>query len=209
MGNKYVLLIRHGETAGNREKRYVGTTDEDLTPEAVQALTRLRKERLPGFFRTCFGGNAAGQITLYISPLRRCRETASILFPGVSAAEVEDFREMNFGQFEYRNYRELNGNRDYQAYIDSGGEAAFPGGESKEVFCGRVVRAAEPLIFRKKTKNGPDENEMVAIVAHGGTIMAIMDRFSDPHEDYFSWQLPPGGMLLTRAEKRSLKIVER
>ena len=33
-----VYLIRHGSTAGNLEHRYVGSTDEELTEEAVQKL---------------------------------------------------------------------------------------------------------------------------------------------------------------------------
>ena len=33
-----ILLLRHGETAGNLEKRYVGRTDEGLTEAAIQAL---------------------------------------------------------------------------------------------------------------------------------------------------------------------------
>ena len=33
-----IYLIRHGETMGNREKRYIGRTDESLTKEAEQEL---------------------------------------------------------------------------------------------------------------------------------------------------------------------------
>lgn len=199
----YVLLVRHGETSGNREGRYVGSTDEELTAMAVRSLERARREKLPQVLSRCFEGEKDVHevaIRLYVSPMRRCRETAAILFPGIKGTVIDDFREMNFGQFEYRNYGELNGNPAYQAYIDSGGEAAFPGGESKAEFCKRVVRAAEPVIFRK---------ELTVIVAHGGTIMAIMDRFSRPHQDYFSWRLAPGGMLLVKRNERSLEVVER
>ena len=26
-------------------------------------------------------------------------------------------------------------------------------------------------------------------VVHGGTIMAVLDRFSEPHRDYYDWQI--------------------
>ena len=31
-----IVLIRHGMTQGNKEYRYVGTTDEGLLPESVE-----------------------------------------------------------------------------------------------------------------------------------------------------------------------------
>lgn len=256
MAEQYVLLVRHGETSGNRERRYVGSTDEGLTAEAAQALKtagRAKAQKLmslcarerensleiPESERTTASETLRGtdrdlsdgrvlNLKLCMSPMRRCRETAAILFPDVRGSVIDDFREMDFGQFEYKNYSELNGNPAYQAYIDSGGESAFPGGESKRAFCERVVRAAEPLIFKnardvsdseKLQKASKDENRgggtsdpengLTVLVVHGGTIMAIMDRFSSPHEDYFSWRMAPGGMLLLKRNGRSLEVVER
>lgn len=37
-----ILLIRHGATKGNREGRYVGSTDEELLEEAVVTLQKQR-----------------------------------------------------------------------------------------------------------------------------------------------------------------------
>ena len=33
-----------------------------------------------------------------------------------------------------------------------------------------------------------EEAEAVFVV-HGGTIMAVLDRFSEPHRDYYDWQI--------------------
>lgn len=30
-----VMLIRHGQTAGNAQRRYIGRTDEPLSPEGI------------------------------------------------------------------------------------------------------------------------------------------------------------------------------
>ena len=65
-------LIRHGMTKGNQEHRYVGTTDEDLLPE--------EKERLQA--RTA--DMNLHPAVVFVSPARRCRETAACLFPGTA-----------------------------------------------------------------------------------------------------------------------------
>ena len=119
-----IWLIRHGMTAGNLEQRYVGTTDEPLCEKGRQ---QILDKRWAHQFED-----------IYVSPMRRCWETAEILFPTVHQIVVENFRERSFGEFEYRNYRELNGNPDYQAWIDSGGTIGFPGGENLKEFCDRI-----------------------------------------------------------------------
>ena len=57
-----VYLIRHGQTQGNLERRYIGSTDQPLCPAGREALGPL-----PPVDR------------VYASPLRRCRETAALL----------------------------------------------------------------------------------------------------------------------------------
>ena len=119
---------------------------------------------------------------VYISPLRRCRESASILFPDKPPICVEDFRECGFGRFEYKNYKELTGDPAYQHFIDSFGESAFPGGETKSAFSKRVCEAFLALEIRSDA----------ALVVHGGTIMALLDHFASPHRGFYDWQLSCG-----------------
>ena len=62
------MLIRHGETAGNQKQRYIGRrTDEPLLPQSQEVLKQLD-----------YGEPQA----VYASPMLRCTQTASILFPG-------------------------------------------------------------------------------------------------------------------------------
>ena len=76
------LLIRHGQTQGNREHRYIGCrTDEPLCPEGIAALQ---------------GKSYPPAAKVYVSPLRRCLETAALLYPDVPTEVVEDFRECDF-----------------------------------------------------------------------------------------------------------------
>lgn len=182
-----LLLIRHGMTKGNLEHRYVGSTDEGLLPNEKE---RLREMRLTDGLKI---------EKVFISPMLRCRETLECLFSEVISnnAEivVQDFREMEFGDFEYMNYKEINEDPDpehkaaYQRYIDSMGESPFPGGESKAEFTKRVVSAFEKEVI-PVIKNSSEAD--FALVVHGGTIMALMDKYSESHKDYFDWNLKPG-----------------
>ena len=171
-----IILIRHGATAGNAEKRYIGArTDEPLSEEGKRQLTGLKTQR-PELSQCkeadgrrhglnnskidssqCIQGlESDGQQLfvlqfrrldrLYASPMRRCLETADILFDGQKVRTIENFRETDFGAFEGKNYMELSGDPAYQAWIDSNGEMAFPGGESREAFIRRSVEGFREMV---------------------------------------------------------------
>lgn len=171
-----LYIIRHGATKGNREHRYVGTTDEGLLGETCTGLKKRRREMfLPKEGR------------VYVSPLCRCMETARILLPDREYIAVEEFRECDFGQFEYRNYKELNGNPDYQKFVNSWGRCGFPSGESREQFQDRCIRG-----FEKILPNIMNDSQDTVFVVHGGTIMALLHKYSFPHRDYYEWQADNG-----------------
>ena len=164
------VLIRHGKTQGNLERRYIGSrTDEPL---CAQGADELRQRQYPPVGR------------VFASPMKRCLETAAIVYPGVPVEIVPDFRECDFGDFENHNYAELNGRADYQAWIDSGGELPFPNGESRAQFASRCVAAFEQIRCQ------PCD---CAMIAHGGTVMAIMEQHARPGGSYFDFQLPNCG----------------
>ncbi len=166
-----IVLIRHGMTRGNLEGRYIGCgTDEGL---CGQGIAMLRQVRLPPVSR------------VYASPMLRCLQSAAILYPGIPPQTVDDFRECSFGIFEGKSYRELNGRPDYQAWIDSGGTAPFPGGESRAQFAKRSLDA-----FRSLDLYGRKED--CALVVHGGTIMAVMEAMARPAGSYFDFQVKCG-----------------
>ena len=180
------VFLRHGATAGNWEGRYVGRTDEALSPQGRAALEGLSPP-------------PAGR--LYVSPMRRCRETAALLYPGLEPISVAGFRECDFGDFEYKNHRELAADPRYQAWIDSGGALPFPGGESREEFCARCRAAFLPLLEG-------DWAGRAALVVHGGTIMAVLSGFALPRRDYFDYQVKNGRGYLCRLEGGGLRVLE-
>lgn len=173
-------MIRHGKTPGNADRRYVGRTDEALELEEEKRLACIRQ-----------AGIYPERAVVCVSPMKRCRQTAAVLFPEEMQYAVDGLQECDFGEFEYKNYEELKERPDYQAWIDSGGVSGFPGGESLEAFCCRVTDAFEKMVNAVIEGRLPCDRQM-AVVCHGGTIMAVMAAFGWPHREYFSWQVSNG-----------------
>lgn len=169
-----LLLIRHGETEGNKRKRYIGKkTDEPLCQEAGEMLEKLKYPMVQA---------------VYASPMIRCTQTAGILFPEKKLNIIDELAECDFGEFENKNYLELDGNENYQAWIDSGGLLPFPGGESREEFKRRNVIGFQKAVnscIRKEIKSA-------ALVVHGGTIMNIMEEYADEKRPFYDWHVPNG-----------------
>ena len=163
------ILIRHGKTPGNLEKRYIGCrTDEEL---CADGLAQLEAQPCPD------------ADMVFASPLKRCIQTAGILYPGKPVHIVNALRECDFGDFEGRNYDELKENPAYQAWLDSAGELPFPGGESKGEFSERCVRAFEACIAGLREGS-------YAFIVHGGTIMAVMEHCTGG--SYYDFQVQNG-----------------
>ena len=200
-----VLLIRHGRTQGNTERRYVGArTDEGLSAEGRAELAVFGcAEEVPGCIDDV---SCSGKVLIVTSPMKRAVETAEIMFPWCTdRVTVDELRETDFGIFEGKTYEELSSDperRDaYQAWIDSGGIAKIPGGEGMEEARARSVggfRKAVMAAFGKwkagrrdaVTEGGSGdaaEECALIIVAHGGTVMSVMSSlFGGDYYDYYA-----------------------
>ena len=165
-----LLFIRHGKTKGNAEKRYVGRTDEPLSIEGVQALQLAHCPTVEQVF---------------CSPMLRCVQTAQLLYPTHAPIIVPDFQEIDFGDFEYKSYLELQENPLFQQWIDSNGTLPFPNGESQASYCERINNAFTTIAVRCMTKK-------TVIIAHGGTLMAILSTYGMPKQGYFDYQVSNG-----------------
>lgn len=173
-----LVLIRHGATKANMEHRYLGKTDEILSKEGEMQLFEYKKM---GFFPNID--------FLFSSPMKRCVQTAEILFPEFKPVEIKEWKEMDFGVFEGKNYLELQGDKRYQEWIDSNGTLPFPEGESREEFISRCDKGFRRMIgkFNSTKEEG---NKTVGIIVHGGTIMALLSKYGKG--DYFDYQVPNG-----------------
>lgn len=166
-------LIRHGQTEGNKSGKYIGVTDEPLCVEGIEFLKTLQYPEIDAVF---------------VSPKKRCLQTAQILFPEHEAHVIPELAECDFGEFENKNYKELSGNQHYQQWIDSNGMLPFPGGESREAFRERCFdgfgKAVQQCINRKILRTG--------LVVHGGTIMNLMEEYCDEHRSFYEWHVKNG-----------------
>ena len=183
-----IYLLRHGLTAYNAEKRYQGQRDIPLSPEG---LAQLRRADI-------------SPKTVYITPLCRTRQTAEVLFPDARLIPVDGLKEMCFGSFEGRNYIEMEHDPDYLAWVAANCESACPDGERKQEFSDRICAAFSALVDKALA----DGEEMLVILAHGGTQMAAMERYAVPHKDYYEWCAPnAGGFVLDARDWQSKKVL--
>lgn len=186
----------------------MGVTDEPLCEAGVQAISARRDALLQDLV-------SAGDIVpaqVYVSPMLRCRQSAKLLFPEASQTVIADFREMDFGEFEYKNYAELSGDKRYQAFIDSGGSTDFPGAEPQREFRQRVRTAFEQCMeqafmsAKSRASMADEPQEPFIFLVHGGTIMAILDAYAVPHRDYFDWQVQAASGYRCELELRKDRI---
>lgn len=172
-----LIFIRHGATAGNLEKRYIGSTDEPLCDVGIAQVEALRKHN----FQVDF---------LYASPMLRTRQTAELLFPKMPCALVDDFRETDFGLFEGKTAAELSGSAEYQAWVESMCLDPIPQGESVTDFKARCCST-----FGEILKSIPD-NSCAAFVVHGGVIMSILEAYAQPKKRFYDYHIENGKFLM-------------
>lgn len=172
-----LAIMRHGQIPANAAHAYAGALDEPLT-EQGRAEAR-----------------AAGVLPdvglVYVSPLIRARQTASICFPNAEQVIVEGLREMDFGAFEGRSADDMADDAAYRAWVESGCTTRCPGGEDRAQFTERVAHAVE-WVCRDAQARGLS---WALVVGHGGTLMAAFASFASdsPERDYFSWRAPNCG----------------
>lgn len=178
------VLLRHGATASNAEHRYLGRTDEALSEAGISALRQAKQK-----------GSYPGTDIVFSGPMKRCIETAQILYPDRKCVLIPEWTEIDFGAFEGKNFLELRGDKRYQAWIDSGGILPFPEGESREAFTARCRRGLYRMfeeLAQFTSEYCPESGYPVtaAVIVHGGTIMALLSLFGS--DSYFDYQVENG-----------------
>jgi probable phosphoglycerate mutase len=178
------VLIRHGEAEGNRDMRYLGTTDAPLTERGRAQAVQLAHAAL--LFRVT---------AIYSSPLERARATAEALRKLADTPVVVDerLREEDFGAWENRTRAEaLASDPGALAAWEAGDMVAPPGGESLAQVGERVVACADALAARHPGKS-------VALVSHVGPIKALVCA---------ALELPPSGARRMWLDPASICVVD-
>lgn len=148
-----IILIRHGETTWNRERRMQGQTDtplSDIGRAQAEALgQRMAKHKFSA---------------LYSSDLSRAYETAAAV-ARVSGREIRRdpaLRERTFGIFEGLTYAEMAQRypEEHARFLQRDADYAVPGGESPRQFYERGLACINAI-----ADSHPDE--CVVVVTHG------------------------------------------
>jgi len=155
----HLLLVRHGETKWNAQRRYQGQSDVPLS-----AFGRRQAELV--------AGRLAGQKidAVYASDLKRAWETAQIVAKknGLQVISEPRLRELKFGVLEGLTFGEAQ--EQYPEMINAWLEdfnRPPEGGETIDVFNARVVSLLNDL----KAKH---DEQTVLLVAHGGPLSEIL-----------------------------------
>lgn len=173
-----IVMIRHGATPSNKEHRYLGKTEEGLSENGRESLLEKKQEK-----------KYPELSLIFTSPMCRCQETAELLYPEAVRVPIAEWKEMDFGDFEGKNYLDLKEDSRYQEWIDSGGILPFPNGESRSAFVKRCEKGLEHMMhhLEKMERKGPCE---IGMVVHGGTIMALLSTLCQG--EYFDYQVANG-----------------
>lgn len=172
-----IYLFRHGITKGNLNAQYIGHTDLPLTMDSVSQLKEIRaKEHYPVVD------------AVFSSPLKRCVESAKIMFDNKNIITIDDFIEYNFGEFEGKTADELKNNEEFTSWLHGDIHSKPPFGESNAEFAQRVCAAFEKVVDGC-VKTG---TQTIAIVGHAGVIMTILSCYGLPEAPMAHWQMDPG-----------------
>ncbi|HZC46789.1 MAG TPA: histidine phosphatase family protein [Candidatus Acidoferrum sp.] len=156
------ILMRHGETAWNREGRVMGRNpvelDEDGRAQVAASIpfARLMKPEL-----------------IVTSPLPRARQSAEIIAAGVGGvpiAEDPQLSEVQYGRWEGMVYDDLVEDADYLNYREHPLDAPTPGGETIAQVQSRGVEAVRRAI-------ADNSGSRILFVSHGDIIRTVCCHF--------------------------------
>lgn len=169
-------LIRHGLTALNLDRRYVGCIDEPLCPEGIAQIKKKLAE-----------SDYPEAEAVYCCPLTRSRETAEILYPDSPVTVVEDLIEMSMGDFEGRSFDELKSEPAFVEWMSDSANNAPPGGENSLIFGERISQGLNAVFMdmqREKIR------EAVCVVS-GGVIMSLLTRHTHSDRPLSAFSVKP------------------
>lgn len=149
-----ILLVRHGETAGNAS-RVLQRPDAPLNERGMRQAERLAQRLFDDGF-----------VHVVCSDLLRARMTAAPLAarPGVTVEESPLLQERNYGDLRGMPYAELTEN-------PFGPDFAPPNGEDWPTFHARAAEAFNFIVSTRRRVKGP-----LVVVTHGLVCGALVNR---------------------------------
>lgn len=173
-----LLLIRHGETPWNREQRFQGVSDVELSEQGREQALRLRDHIHPVEFDLVIS-----------SDLKRALDTAALV-SGLPRERIEldsGLREMNQGELEGLTWTEgMTRYRELMArWMTDPVDLRIPGGETIREVAGRVASALHRVRERGHRRR-------VLVVSHNLAISAgLAGLLGRPIEEFRKYRQEP------------------
>jgi alpha-ribazole phosphatase len=157
------ILVRHGESVWNGERRIQGSLDPELSP---------RGRRQTDLLVAHLGAHLSPAVTaVYTSPLRRAAQTAEQIAGAYHLPLIRDpdLRELFLGVWEGKTVAEIQAAFPglYEEWLEDPLAFPAPGGEDLRAFGCRVVGA-----IQRMQRDHPAADLLV--VSHGGVIKALL-----------------------------------
>lgn len=180
-----LIVVRHGQTVWNLERKYQGHSDIALTDKGLRQAAavgaRLADEKIDA---------------VYASDLSRAFKTAECIAAkhSLTVRVVPALREIKFGDWEGLTYEQISAQ--WPGLLGklwtTPDELQIPGGESFQQLKERAYAAIEKIVAAH-----PDQT--VVVVAHGGTIGTILCAMLDIHLNHV-WNI--------RQDNTAVNIIE-
>ncbi|MFC1982145.1 histidine phosphatase family protein [Chloroflexota bacterium] len=155
-----LLLVRHGITEFNSNRRFAGYSDMELSATGCKQVERLRKHLAK-----------ENVDAVYSSDLKRALMTAEVICSGPRKDIIAcpELREVNYGDAEGLTFQEIS--RLYpevaELIANFSLQIKFPGGESFRGFIERTVKFLDRL-----KEHAPPET--LLIVSHSGSLKVLV-----------------------------------
>lgn len=159
------LLIRHGETAWNRELRFQGQLDVPLNDMGLEQAQRLKERMVQALAEWQVQGRVPTR--LISSDLLRAQQTAQPVAEvlGHTCELNAGLREQCYGVFEGMRSPDIQAQypKAWQRWLSFDADVAVEGAETTRAFHARVIAALQDLARQY-------QGEQVVVVTHGGVL---------------------------------------
>ena len=177
MKSYYIHFIRHGAISPTLDGRYIGTTDASLSDKGIGELKQLDRELDYPYAKVVF-----------TSPLKRCTETARILYPDLEPLVIDHLSEYCFGEWENKTADELRGDETFMKWLAGDSSVKPPRGESNADFTRRICLIFENIVDGL-IKTGTTD---AVIITHGGVMSTLLAVYGIPQAKPFEWACDNG-----------------
>jgi len=187
-----IYLVRHGQTAWNKEEIFRGRTDVPLDE------TGLGQAELAGEY---FKGMEIHAI--YSSALSRAWETAQKIaqFHDLKVQSLPGIIDMSFGNWEGRPHQEIreNDRETYRQWVETPHLVRLPGGEGLDDVRVRAMAAVEELVRKNPGKT-------LVLVSHRVICKVLICAILGLDNSHF-WQITQDATAINLIQQRNGKYI--